>query len=163
MPLFENESNCETLLMKMTLICMKMNLWAEVIFISIISHLYWLVLYGGKTQLRNGQLIPSEKKTVFANRENQLRQNTKKVIHKSNFRKQFLCLSVSMGYFRCMANSFMAFALKWINISGCIRINIDTKFALIILIQFPARASFPRGSAEIEEVTFLYALLGWEH
>ena len=30
---FQNESECETILMKMTLICMKMKLHAEVVFI----------------------------------------------------------------------------------------------------------------------------------
>ena len=32
-PLFQNESKCETIQMKMSLICMKMNLYAELIFI----------------------------------------------------------------------------------------------------------------------------------
>ena len=32
-PLFQSESNCETILMKITLICMKMKLYAELIFI----------------------------------------------------------------------------------------------------------------------------------
>ena len=32
-PLFQNESKCETIQMKMSLICMKMNLQAELIFI----------------------------------------------------------------------------------------------------------------------------------
>ena len=32
-PLFQSESKCETILMKMTLICMKMKLHAELIFI----------------------------------------------------------------------------------------------------------------------------------
>ena len=32
-PLFQSESKCETILMKMTLICMKMKLRAELIFI----------------------------------------------------------------------------------------------------------------------------------
>ena len=32
-PLFQNESKCETILMKMTLICMKKKLRAELIFI----------------------------------------------------------------------------------------------------------------------------------
>ena len=38
-PLFQSESKCETILLKMTLICMKMKLHAELIFISKISHL----------------------------------------------------------------------------------------------------------------------------
>ena len=38
-PLFQSESKCEIILMKMTLICMKMNLHAELIFISKVSHL----------------------------------------------------------------------------------------------------------------------------
>jgi len=32
-PLFQNEPSCKTFHMKMSLICMKMNLWAEQIFI----------------------------------------------------------------------------------------------------------------------------------
>ena len=32
-PMFRNESKRETILMKITLICMKMNLWSELIFI----------------------------------------------------------------------------------------------------------------------------------
>ena len=32
-PLFQSESKCETIAMKMTLICMKMKLHAELIFI----------------------------------------------------------------------------------------------------------------------------------
>ena len=38
-PLFQSESKCETILMKMTLICMKMKLHAELIFIWKVSHL----------------------------------------------------------------------------------------------------------------------------
>ena len=38
-PLFQSESTCETILMKMTLICMKMKLHAELIFIRKVSHL----------------------------------------------------------------------------------------------------------------------------
>ena len=42
-PLFQSESTCETILMKMTLICMKMKLHAELIFIWKVSHLdsFW--------------------------------------------------------------------------------------------------------------------------
>ena len=32
MPLFQSESKCETFLLKMTLVCMKMNLQTELIF-----------------------------------------------------------------------------------------------------------------------------------
>ena len=32
-PLFQSQSKCETILMKMTLICMKMEMHAELIFI----------------------------------------------------------------------------------------------------------------------------------
>ena len=32
-PLFQSKSKCKTILMKMTLICMKMKLYAELIFI----------------------------------------------------------------------------------------------------------------------------------
>ena len=38
-PLFQSESTCETILMKMTLICMRMKLHAELIFIWKVSHL----------------------------------------------------------------------------------------------------------------------------
>ena len=38
-PLFQSESKCETILMKTTLICMKMKLHAELIFIRKVSHL----------------------------------------------------------------------------------------------------------------------------
>ena len=42
-PLFQSKSKWETILMKMTLICMKMNLLAELIFMWKISHLdlFW--------------------------------------------------------------------------------------------------------------------------
>ena len=42
-PLFQSESKCETILMKMALICMKMKLHAELIFIWKISYLdsFW--------------------------------------------------------------------------------------------------------------------------
>ena len=56
-PLFQSESKCETILMKMTLICKKMNLHAELIFI-------WKVLHSdsfwkrGARELGNG-LFPS--------------------------------------------------------------------------------------------------------
>ena len=39
MPLFQSESKCETIVMKMTLVCMKMKAYAELIFISKVSHL----------------------------------------------------------------------------------------------------------------------------
>ena len=38
-PLFQSESKCETILMKMSLICMKMKLHVELIFIRMVSHL----------------------------------------------------------------------------------------------------------------------------
>ena len=38
-PLFQSESKCETILMKMTLICARMKLHAELIFIRKVSHL----------------------------------------------------------------------------------------------------------------------------
>ena len=43
MPLFQSESKCETIVMKMTLICMKVKLHAELIFIWKVSHLdsFW--------------------------------------------------------------------------------------------------------------------------
>ena len=42
-PLFQRESKCETILMKMSLICIKMKLHAELIFIWKVSHLdsFW--------------------------------------------------------------------------------------------------------------------------
>ena len=38
-PPFQSESKCDTILMKITLICMKMKLHAELIFRRMISHL----------------------------------------------------------------------------------------------------------------------------
>ena len=56
-PLFQSESKCETILMKMTLICMKMKLHAELIFIRKVSHLdsFW---NRGTRELGNGLLGP---------------------------------------------------------------------------------------------------------
>ena len=52
-PLFQSESTCETILMKITLICMKMKLRAELIFIWKVSHLdsFW---DRGTRELRSG-------------------------------------------------------------------------------------------------------------
>ena len=52
-PLFQGESKCETILMKMTLICMKMKLHGELIFIWKVSHLdsFW---NRGTRELGNG-------------------------------------------------------------------------------------------------------------
>ena len=54
-PLFQNESKCETILMKMTLICMKIKLHAELIFIWKVSHFdsFW---NRGIRELRSGLL-----------------------------------------------------------------------------------------------------------
>ena len=54
-PLFQSESKCDTILMKMTLICMKMKLHAELIFIWNVSHLnaFW---NRGTRELGNGVL-----------------------------------------------------------------------------------------------------------
>ena len=38
LPLFQSESKCETIVMKMSLICMKMKLHAELIFVWKVSH-----------------------------------------------------------------------------------------------------------------------------
>ena len=53
--LFQSESKCENILMKMTLICMKMKLHAELIFIWKVSHLdsFW---NRGTRELGNGLL-----------------------------------------------------------------------------------------------------------
>ena len=55
-PLFQSESKCETILMKMTLICMKMKLHAELIFIWKVSHLdlFW---NRGTRELGNGLFL----------------------------------------------------------------------------------------------------------
>ena len=55
-PLFQSESKCETILMKMTLICMKKKLHAELISIWKVSHLdsFW---NRGIRELGNGLLI----------------------------------------------------------------------------------------------------------
>ena len=52
-PLFQSESKCETILMKMTLICKRMKLHAQLIFIWKISHLdsFW---NRGTRELGNG-------------------------------------------------------------------------------------------------------------
>ena len=52
-PLFQGESKCETILRKMTLICMKMKLHAELIFIWKVLHLdsFW---NRGTRELGNG-------------------------------------------------------------------------------------------------------------
>ena len=52
-PQFQSESKCETILMKMTLICMRMKLHAELIFIWKVSHLdsFW---NRGTRELGNG-------------------------------------------------------------------------------------------------------------
>ena len=56
--LFQNECRCETILMKIILICMKMNLQAEHIFVwmAVVWHSYsfW---YRGKRKLENGLLL----------------------------------------------------------------------------------------------------------
>ena len=54
-PLFQSESKCKTILMKMTLICMQMKLHAELIFIWKVSHLdsFW---NRGTRELGNGLL-----------------------------------------------------------------------------------------------------------
>ena len=53
---FQCESKCETFLMKMTLICMKMILHAELIFIWKVSHLDSLCNRGTR-ELGNGLLV----------------------------------------------------------------------------------------------------------
>ena len=62
-PLFQSESKCETILMKMTLICMKMKLHAELIFIRKVSHLhsFW---NRGTTELGNGLLTDYVRKSL---------------------------------------------------------------------------------------------------
>ena len=54
-PLIQSESKCETILMKMILICMKMKLHTEFIFIRMVSHLdsFW---NRGTRELGNGLL-----------------------------------------------------------------------------------------------------------
>ena len=54
-PLFQSESKCESIVMKITLICMRMKLHAELIFIWKVSHLdsFW---NGGIRELGNGLL-----------------------------------------------------------------------------------------------------------
>ena len=56
-PLFQVESKCETILMKMTFICMKMKLHAELIFIWKVSHLDSLWNRGTR-ELENGLFNP---------------------------------------------------------------------------------------------------------
>ena len=54
-PLFQSESKCQSILMKMTFICMKMKLHAELIFIWKVLHLdsFW---NRGTTELGNGPM-----------------------------------------------------------------------------------------------------------
>ena len=52
-PLFQSESKCETIVMKMTLICMRMKLHAELIFIWKVSHLDSFLNWGTR-ELGNG-------------------------------------------------------------------------------------------------------------
>ena len=52
-PLFQNESKCETILMKTNWICMKMNLQADLISIRMVSHLD-LFSNRGTRELGNG-------------------------------------------------------------------------------------------------------------
>ena len=58
--LFQSESNCETIFMKMTLFCMKMKLRVELIFIWKVSHLgsFW---NRGTRELGNGLSGNSER------------------------------------------------------------------------------------------------------
>ena len=55
LPLFQTESKCEIFHMKMSMICIRMDLWVKFIFIWKVSHLdsFW---NRGKTQLGNGLL-----------------------------------------------------------------------------------------------------------
>ena len=57
-PLFQNESKCETILMKMTLICMKKKLRVELIFIWKVSHLD--SLWNRGTRVGNGLLVSTD-------------------------------------------------------------------------------------------------------
>ena len=63
-PLFQSESKCETILMKMTLICMRMKLHAELIFIWMVSHLdsFW---NRGTRELGNGLLSPQQHTCIY--------------------------------------------------------------------------------------------------
>ena len=60
-PLLQSESKCKTILMTMTLICMKMKLHSELIFIWKVSHLdsFW---NRGWRELGNGPLTIQTKK-----------------------------------------------------------------------------------------------------
>ena len=87
-PLFQSESECETILMKMTLICMKMKLHAELIFIWQVSHLhsFW---NRGTRELRNGLLYTVLEIIYWQNSpsywrfnsSNQLSLYTKRTVH----------------------------------------------------------------------------------
>ena len=55
-PLFQSESKCETIPMKMTLICMKMKLHAELILKWKVSHLVDSFWNRGTRELANGLL-----------------------------------------------------------------------------------------------------------
>ena len=65
-PLFQSESKCKTIVMKMTLICIRMKLHAELIFIWKVSHLdsFW---DRGTRELGNGLLCQRFQKISVAN------------------------------------------------------------------------------------------------
>ena len=56
LPLFQTESKCEIFHMKMSMICIRMDLWVKLIFIWKVSHLdsFW---NRGKRELGNGLLF----------------------------------------------------------------------------------------------------------
>ena len=58
-PLFQSESKCDTILMKMTLICMEMNLHAEIISISIFHIGFSLRLVLKQRHKRTRMNLPS--------------------------------------------------------------------------------------------------------
>ena len=78
-PLFQSESKCETILMKMTLTCMKIKLNAELIFIWMVSHLdsFWnrstRELGNGLLKTRAGVRLAFQNSCKFAKKAEAIR------------------------------------------------------------------------------------------
>ena len=89
-PLFQSESKCETILMKMTLICTRMKLHAELTFIWKVSHLdsFW---NRGTRELGNGLLARAVASCISSAR-------TESKLNKI-YRADELCVNLVCEYF----------------------------------------------------------------
>ena len=131
MPLFQSESKCETILMKMTFICMKKKLHAELVFIWKVSHL-GLLWNRGTRELGDGLLL----RRHLVMRRNRLAQSSWNryrwliglltisiyVMSAFNALKSLFCFFVSFGFFLFSFQFYYVFiftfykfvlALKW--------------------------------------------------